>query len=488
MIVSPAATGSPNNQPLPRKGRSPGIKLVIAVLLAAVLMVPLLSIYALVWDRQIQAQTAQASIGEGWGGSQIISAPVIVVPYRVTEMRTALEDGREVTQSVEVTRSLFLSSVENHAKVTLDPEMRRRAIYSTVVYTADIAGTAQFELPADLARYGISPDELILERAEVRLGVSDARGLVEGNSLSVNGNLVDLQPGKGVAATRNSGTFAFVNWSGSAPLKIDYRIKVRGLGDFRLIPRGIQTRWQLSSPWPNPSFAGDFLPNDRKVAEDGFTAEYRIVNLALGQPQVMTDDLTPPAVRNSYNRYDSYPVNNDGNADGGQAKAVTISLLEPVDLYSQVNRALKYGFLFVGFTFVAFLMFDIIGGARVAAAEYFLTGVALVLFFVLLLALAEIIGFMPAYLMASAVVVGLLGAYSAAVLRSWKRARLLAALLTGLYALLYVLLNLEAYALLIGSVLLFVSLAAVMYLTRSVDWSGVGKKENSAGPSELITT
>ena len=153
---------------------------------------------------------------------------------------------------------------------------------------------------------------------------------------------------------------------------------------------------------------------------------------------------------------------------------------EPVDLYSQVDRAIKYGFLFIGFTFVAFLMFDIIAGARVAPAEYLLTGVALVLFFVLLLAFAEVIGFTFAYMLASAAIIGLLAFYSAAVLKSWKRARFLAAMLVGLYALLYVLLNLEAYSLLIGSVLMFFALAGVMYMTRSIDWSGLGKKDEVA--------
>ena len=138
---------------------------------------------------------------------------------------------------------------------------------------------------------------------------------------------------------------------------------------------------------------------------------------------------------------------------------------------------MKYGFLFIGFTFLAFFLFDVVGGARVAAAEYLLTGAALVLFFVLLLAFAEVIGFTPAYLLASAAIIGLLTAYSAAVLRTWKRARFIGALLVGLYALLFVLLNLEAWSLLIGAVLLFVALAGVMYATRRVDWSAVGRRE-----------
>ena len=244
----------------------------------------------------------------------------------------------------------------------------------------------------------------------------------------------------------------------------------------------------MKSSWPNPSFGGDFLPAKRSVTGSGFTATYAIPNLALGQAQVLTGDLSPPR-ETSYAGARDYAETAaaeaavaaaDGSgaeASGGTAKAVAISLIEPVDLYSQVDRSIKYGFLFIAFTFVAFLMFDVIAGARVAAAEYLLTGIALVLFFVLLLAFAEVIGFTPAYMLASAAIIGLLAAYSAAVLKSWKRARFLAAMLIGLYALLYVLLNLEAYSLLIGSVLLFVALAGVMYMTRNIDWGGLGKKE-----------
>ncbi|WP_447756843.1 cell envelope integrity protein CreD [Sphingopyxis fribergensis] len=462
--------------------------MVIAVLIAVALMVPLLMVYGLLGDRQQQAQTAQASIGQGWGGQQTIAGPVIVIPYRATETNTVTENGRDVTRTVNTIRSLYLSPQTNRADVVIKPEKRKKAIYETVVYESQISGSADFALPADIARFGVARDALMLDRAEVRLGVSDARGLVDGNSVAVNGTPLALQPGKGLLSTGNSGTFAFVDWTAATPLKVDYKIGVRGLGDFKLIPRGVDTRWTVKSSWPNPSFGGDFLPAKRSVTGSGFTATYAIPNLALGQAQVLTGDLSPPVTSNYSGdngpRYaevvEATAVASDGSnmeSSGGTAKAVAISLVEPVDLYSQVDRSIKYGFLFIGFTFVAFLMFDIIAGAKVAPAEYLLTGVALVLFFVLLLAFAEVIGFMPAYMVASAAIIGLLTFYSAAVLKSWKRARFLAAMLIGLYALLYTLLNLEAYALLIGSVLMFFALAGVMYMTRNIDWSGIGKKE-----------
>lgn len=483
---APQNAADPDSPPARRSERSPGFKLVIAVLIAVALMVPLLMVYGLLWDRQQQAETAQASIGQGWGGQQTIGGPVIVIPYRATETQTVQENGRDVTRSVTSIRNLYLSPQANKAEVAIKPERRKKAIYETVVYESQIAGSADFVLPADIARYGVTREALMLDRAEVRLGISDARGLVDGNSVAVNGTPLALQPGKGLLSTGNSGTFAFVDWSGAAPLKVDYRIGVRGLGEFRLIPRGVDTRWTIKSSWPNPSFGGDFLPATRAVTANGFTASYAIPNLALGQAQVLTGDLTPPNPTSYRGGRDySPPVEVAPSADnaemsGGTAKAVAISLVEPVDLYSQVDRSIKYGFLFIAFTFVAFLLFDVIGGARVAAAEYLLTGIALILFFVLLLAFAEMIGFTLAYLLASAAIIGLLTAYSAAVLKSWKRARFLAAMLVGLYALLYVLLNLEAYSLLIGSVLLFVALAGVMYMTRNVDWGGIGRKENPA--------
>jgi inner membrane protein len=166
--------------------------------------------------------------------------------------------------------------------------------------------------------------------------------------------------------------------------------------------------------------------------------------------------------------------------DSGTPQTAHVSLIQPVDLYSRVNRATKYGFLFIGFTFLALLMFDVIGGVRISPVEYLLMGAALVLFFVLLLAFAEVTGFAPAYVLASAAIAGLNTAYSAAILKSWRRSWLIGGLLVALYAVLYILLNLEAYSLLIGSLLLFAALAGVMYGTRRIDWSARRGGEQAA--------
>ena len=459
--------------------RSPGMKLLFTVLVGAALIVPLVFVYALVNDRQGQSRVAQDSITAGWGGPQIVAGPVAVVPFKTTQIQNEEVGGKTVSRTIEVEKLLYISPVTNTVATVLKPQERRKSIYRSVLYEAAVNGKARFALPADLARFGVTPDRLEWHRAELRMGTSDARGLTKGGRFIANGKPLSVEPGRGPGATGGQGFFAFLDWDGAGALDVDYSFSLRGSRSLSLVPRGGQTKWDIASSWPSPSFGGAFLPEERNISDKGFKAAYTVDKLALGQAPVATEDLGPPVVSDDLGMaYPSIAVASapgQAEAIGGQSLAVTVGLVEPVDLYSRVDRSVKYGFLFIGFTFLAFLMFDIVAGARVAAAEYLLTGAGLVLFFVLLLAFAEVIGFTAAYLLASAAIIGLLTAYSAAVLGSWRRARFIGALLLGLYALLYVLLSLEAWSLLIGSVLLFVALAGVMYATRKVDWSAVGR-------------
>ena len=477
----------------PARGeRSPGMKLLLASLVGFVLMVPLMLVYALVWDRQSQSQTAQEAINAGWGGPQVIAGPVVVVPFRTTQEQTEQVDGRSVIRTVEVEKLLYISPVDNRVETKVSPQERTKSIYRSVLYEAQVSGKARFALPADLPRFGVTRERLLWDRAELRMGASDSRGLTKGGTLVANGTALAVQPGKGPGATGGQGFFAFLPWNGEGELAVDYGFGLRGSRSLSLVPRGGQTRWAVSSSWESPSFSGAFLPEKSAISDKGFAASYTVDKLALGQAPVAMEDQGPPMIGDGSSGYststidirEAAPSSANNTASGGaaevisgQARAVTVGLVEPVNLYSKVDRSVKYGFLFIGFTFLAFLLFDVVGGARVAAAEYLLTGAGLVLFFVLLLAFAEVIGFTAAYVLASAAIIGLLSAYSAAVLKSWKRGKFIGALLVGLYALLFVLLNLEAWSLLIGSVLLFVALAGVMYATRKVDWSSVGRRD-----------
>ena len=462
--------------------RSPGIRMLFVGLVGAVLIIPLLMVYALVSDRQHQARVAQDSISAGWAGPQVIAGPLVVIPYMEEVLSTEEVDGKIVTRTVNTRSELFLSPELQKASAQIYPAIKTRAIYQSVIYTAGLSGSADFVLPDDLSGLGIEPDQLLLGEVEVRLGMSDPRGLQTDAALSIAGNDLVLKPGKGPAASGGAGVHGYFDWSDGQPISLDWSYSLRGSRSFSFVPRGKSSEWSVRSDWQHPSFSGSFLPDEDAVeqGDEGFAASWSISNLALGQSIVSRNDTGAPAIDRGGVSQAAYTAVSEAAIGRNQSMAATIRLIEPVDLYSQVDRAVKYGFLFIGFTFLAFFMFDVVGGVKVASPEYLMTGVGLVLFFVLLLAFAEVIGFTIAYAIASAAIIGLLTSYSAAVLRSWKRAKLIGGLLVGLYALLYVLLSLEAFSLLIGSVLLFFALAGVMYATRGIDWSPAEKLENEA--------
>ena len=467
--------------------RTPGAKLGFTLLIGLLLVIPLLTVYLLNYDRQNQSNVARTAITQGWGGQQTLAGPLLVIPYTTQTTETVEEGGKQVTRTRTITRELTLAPQTVEATTALKPERRKKSIYEAVLYQADMAGKARFTMPADLPRFGVDPGTLALDRAELRFGVSDARGLFGAPpTVSVNGARLPLQPGHGPDATSGAGFYGWVDARTlpAQPLAVDFAFVVRGNGAITYAPRAGDTTWNVKSVWPSPSFTGGFLPEKPTISDAGFESKHRIGNLALGQSLVETGDAGSTGTGGGGSPPEPMSYDSSGRSDTGTSGAATntasVALVQPIDLYDQIERATKYGFLFIGFTFLAFLMFDIIGGVRVSAVEYLLVGVALVLFFVLLLALAEVIGFTPAYLVGSAAIIGLVTAYSAAVLKSWRRAGYIAGLLAALYAVLYILLSLEAYSLLIGSLMLFAALAGVMYVTRNLDWGAV--KRSATAP------
>ncbi|PHR21253.1 MAG: inner membrane protein [Sphingopyxis sp.] len=448
--------------------RSPGAKFLMVLLMGFLITIPLFTVWLLNYDRQSQSETAQQSIVSGWGGQQVFAGPKIALPYQARITESLEENGKTVTRTNIVTRELLVAPDLVTLDSELNTETKQRAIYEVVVYDTAMSGTAIFRLPDDLDRYGVSLDQIDFGRAELRFGLSDARGLAGDNKVIVNGEALALQPGKGLAEAGNSGFFAFVDASSleNGTIEAQFAVRFKGNRSVTIAPHAGQTEWAVRSKWPHPSFTGSFLPEKRKIDADGFQAKYVITNLALGTSLISTEpgqEVRPMRV-SDMSRYEP------AFANGGSASA-TVDLIQPVDLYGQVDRATKYGFLIIGFTFVALLLFDLIGGVRISSVQYILVGAALVLFFVLLLAFAEIIGFALAYIVASAATIGLITAYSASVLHSWRRASLIGGLLAGLYGAIYILLSLEAYSLLIGSLLIFAALAGVMFVTRRLDWS-----------------
>jgi len=468
-----------------RRAGSPGVRLLFACLIGLVLLIPLMMVKGLVSDRQQQAQTAQEAITSGWGGSQVLAGPVLVVPFRTAQVENVTDHGKPVTRVSEVEKLVYISPVYNEVHTTISPEARSKSIYRTVVFTAQVNGQATFKLPDDLAHFSVTRERLMWDRAELRMGVSDARGLIGAAKLVAGGQPLEVQPGHGPGSTGGQGYFAFIGWDGDGELRVDYEFGVRGSQSLSLVPRGGVTCWRVSAPWPDPSFIGGFLPVNRKVDAKGFSAEWQVGKLALGQPPLGMDDPGPAIVDAPQNRFEvaeaAMRVMKDTAVDSaagganeqisGTSQAVGVALIEPVNLYAKADRSVKYGALFILFTFLTYFLFEVVAKVRVASAEYLLAGAGLVLFFAMLLGFAEVIGFAWAYLVAGGAMIGLLTAYSAAVLDSWKRARLVGVVLTGLFAGIYALLSLEAWSLLIGSLVLFIALAGTMYATRRIDWS-----------------
>jgi inner membrane protein len=263
--------------------RTPAFKLLIAILVAAALALPVFMVWFQVYDRRSQSEKATESITAGWGGPQAMTGPVLVIPYRATATETIVERGQSVTRSRDVMRELTLAPETVELSSEVRPEVRKRSIYEAVVYDARIAGRARFAFPPDLARTGVQPGQMDLTRAELRFGLSDPRGLGANPRVAAEGRPLRLQPGGGSSGGR--GFFAWIDANGLAarPLNVDFAYEFRGNAALSLAPHAGDTRWQVHSSWPHPSFGGDFLPTQRKVGESGFNATYRIGNLALGR-------------------------------------------------------------------------------------------------------------------------------------------------------------------------------------------------------------
>jgi inner membrane protein len=301
-------------------------------------------------------------------------------------------------------------------------------------------------------------------------GIADVRGLAGTPKLRVGGR--DLALVEGFGSREGGGVHVRMPApAAGAPLKLDTQLelKLAGTESLALVPLARSNVFRLDSAWPHPRFGGDFLPRQPSVTGQGFSAQWEVSSLASSaQAQFLGGRTLPALDQASGRRGEEASFATDG------IDAVAIALVDPVNVYSQADRASKYGLLFVVLTFVGFFMFELIKQLPIHPVQYGLVGLALAIFFLLLVSLSEHIPFAWAYLTASAACIGLLGFYLSAVLRSVGRGLGFAAMLATLYAALYGLLVSEDNALVLGSGLLFVILAAIMVITRKVDWYRAG--------------
>jgi len=440
---------------------------------------PLLLVRSLVLERHERHDQVAAEVAEQWGRHQVLGGPVLVVPYQVPVPPPApAGDGAPPPRpQPPVTRTAYFLPAELEVTARLEPEVRHRGIFETVVYRGDVELRGRFE-PLDLAGWSLSADDLNWDAATLHLGLLDLTGL-RSAVLTWDGEPRPLGPGRGVGDLWPLGLVSAVGGTGGPGQghEVVVRMTVLGSGGFEVLPLARTTRVNLESPWLDPSFIGTFLPEERRLGADGFTARWTVPDLAQGRPHRWRQGELPDnpegalAARRGIALQQGRAGWEYASAEGETpVTSVGVSLIRPVDHYQRTERAVKYGLLVVVLTFTTVFLLEVVGRVPLHPIQYLLVGGALVVFYLLLLSLAEHAPFGAAYLGSSLAVAGLVAGYAAAILRAWRRGAVLAIVLLTLYAFLWSLLTAVDYALLLGSLGLFAILALLMWFTRRVDW------------------
>ncbi len=345
----------------------------------------------------------------------------------------------------------------------INPEKRNRGIYEIVVYNSklDIAGTFD---KLDLSSIDIKPDNIQFEKDEFVLGINDLRGIEKQIDLDWNGKNFAFNPGVSSREVVESGINAQlkINADSSSVYNFKLSLDLKGSQSLYFTPVGKVTDVKLASKWPNPSFNGAFLPDSRSVSDAGFTAERNVLHRNRNYPQIYT------STSNTLN----------GSAFG-------LGLKVPVDNYQKSYRTINYAILFIGFTFFVFFFIEVLNRIFIHPIQYILVGIALLVFFTLLLSIAEHIAFNYAFIISALSTLLLIAGYVLAILRSKKLMFLIVGVLTIVYTFIFVIIQLQDYALLIGSIGIFIILGLVMYFSRKIDWYNLNLKDKNKPPVEL---
>lgn len=433
------------------------LKAILVGFLMLLLLIPLGMINGTIAERQAYRQEAVDSVARSFAGAQTVVGPVLVVPY-VDEYQVSERDasGKEFLRTERSDNRWIYFPDKLDSQSRLRPDVRKRGLHEVRVYELQTTLDAGFDVPL--------PDGTNVVRTlgqpYLSFSIADVRGLVGTPELKVDGRKIALVQGAG---EHRGGNGLHAPLSGfalgsRARLRVGLKMTLGGTEALAIAPVADNNRIRIESSWPHPQFAGRFLPRERRIDGSGFRAEWDISSLAAG-------------TQAQYRR-------------GGDTALDTldVNLVEPVNIYSQADRASKYGILFVLLTFVGFFMFELIRRLAIHPIQYALVGLALAIFFLLLISLSEHIPFAWAYLAASAACIGLLGFYLSAVLKSAQRGIAFAGMLTLLYGALYGLLVSEDNALVLGSLLLFAILAAIMLVTRRIDWYALGTTPATTAP------
>lgn len=450
-------TSEPAVAPVEKRSQSLGLKILFIALISLGLLIPDLIIMSLIGDRERTQNTTVSEISSSWSGEQLISGPIVTIPY---DSISPDDTGGKVR--------LLPESLDFNAEVK--SQTLHRGIYESVVYNADVKLSGDISL-APLESLGIPMSAYRFKDATVTVGIGDLKGVEDISSLDLSGKQLEMEGGRNlqvysfshidemewsddyvyaVDMTSGSGAGsgcmeAQVGIISADTMKYPYSLtmKLRGSRALGVTPIGRHNDITIAGDCKSPSFKGMFLPSEREVADGSFKAEWTLNSINRDYPQAFIGD----------------------RASSITLSAAVVDMLVPVDRYQKTDRAVKYAIIVVLLTFIAVLFAEIVMHHPIHVFQYLLIGLALILFYSLLLSLSEHISFGCSYLVAAVMTIGLIFLYMKGVLHSLKVATAIAGLLVVIYAFIYMLLCLETFALLTGSIGLFIALAVIMYAT-----------------------
>ncbi len=445
----------PQNNFISWLNRSLTVKMVVIGVLILILLIPLVFVQSLIEERAQRQQEVISEINEKWGKEHIISGPFVKVPYikRTTSTYTDPNSKETKTSTQYFTSYAYFSPDEVDGKAILDVKTLQRSIYKSAVYEGSLSMNGKLAKP-DFKIEDIKEEDVQWDKASIVIQTSNLKGIKNNLSIKIGNSDLFLSPKfteqNGRTAQElhllESGHFNLKEFNS---LNFEFKLEFNGSERFSLIPIAKQTKLNMKSNWASPSFVGEYLPKNEtdKVTKDGFDANWDILYYNRPFSQSFFDSLP------NLNEY-SFGVN----------------LLVPVDEYQKSERSAKYGYLVISFTFLFFFLIQAVTKINIHPFQYLLIGLALVMFYTLLISISEHSNFLNAYLIAGVSVIGLISLYSLSVLKKTKFAVFVAASLAALYSFIYVIIQLENYALLVGSIGLFLILGIVMFISRKVEW------------------
>ncbi len=450
-------------------------KAFVLLIVFALVQIPVRWIENITHERMSFKSEATQSVSRSYAGNQYVSGPVLMIPYTHTYWEPVLnKDGNPIGREqhkLTGTISILPKTLAIDNDVTV--EERKVGIFPVPVFKAAIKIKADFSwseqpIPVTLKS---TEDTLVWGEAYLSLPISDQHGIKNIAAMLWNGEKVQYKPGSRSRLFNEQGISAAVNATpngGEAVANIE--LSLIGTLLIRNLPTAEQTTVNFKSNWPNPQFTGTQLPDTRDVSANGFAATWLSTALATNIGSLWKACTTSSMNQEAYN--------NPCNAI--QNESVGVTMIDPTNFYTKMTRALKYGFLFLAITFVAFVLFEVLCDLRIHPVQYTLLGIASGIFFLLLLSLAEQIGFAMAYAAAAGACLVLLTVYAHALLKNWKRTLSFSAILATLYGVLFTILQQEDAALLTGSLLIFGLVAVTMMITRNIDWYAWQEKFSKA--------